>query len=147
MTSNNGRSHIQNSFMYCDRVQPYQCHIYSTYICVIKKIALYSWNRSVKVNKIAIVDTMLWQYRLLIWKCPLKRVYVKDFECIHNTKYAYQHILNFWTRTEVIMRKHNVHPTGFGVYSSTCFTKMDRMGMILTLTLCNYAVGLLHERP
>ena len=77
-----------------DKAQPSQCQVsYSTHIYSIK----YSeWNRCNHLGKdsnTVAVDRVLMQYRLLVFRCPLKRINFNDPGCIHNVKYVYQHVL------------------------------------------------------
>ena len=81
MTFNTRRAPIQNSLMDCDGEQSHQCEVseisHSTYIYTTMMSELHSWNHSGKGNSIVVVDTTLWQYRLLVCTYPQEGVHLR----------------------------------------------------------------------
>ena len=81
-----------------------------TYIYMMKIPELYSSNHAGNDKNIVVVNELLWQYRLLVCKCPFERSRFGDLGCIYDTKYVYQHDIGFWTRANDIRRNMLSNP-------------------------------------
>ena len=122
--------HHKTSPIDCDRVIKCSCSkSHGTNIHIMWQrilnytIEIYNSNWAEKNETIVSSDTLSWSHQFLvcIYICLLGRYYVNYLEYSYNTWYVYNNNLSAQTRTKVIRREHIILPTGFGVYSSTCF--------------------------